>query len=254
MFDQECPERTYLPAIKQWARDISIKDPRTDLLVAIAKKNIIPFTKEQEAIFSWSRSIAKTTKSYLGARGYAIVVGFGIAGGFAGVRLPGYLGVSEDSVGTDAIPFCISATVGVALGVLSMIFTGTFPDKKSDAADDKERECLELKKQFDEAGLRLVSLFWSKKEDKFNTAVPLATAILANLPAIQEKLRSAIQVDKEDERIVELLKTAVEYVLSSATQKVHLSPLETHIKGQQKSKGSKIPPSMRPASSNAYAI
>ncbi|MCX6990102.1 MAG: hypothetical protein NTX49_03415 [Chlamydiae bacterium] len=95
--------------------------------------------------------------------------------------------------------------------------------------------------------MRLVSLFWSKKEGKFNTAIPLGTAI-------QEKLRNAIQADKEDERSVELLKTAIEYVLSSGSQKVLLSLLETPIKAEQKSKGSKILPSMISASAIAYVI
>ncbi|MCX6989918.1 MAG: hypothetical protein NTX49_02455 [Chlamydiae bacterium] len=250
-FAEESSEIAYLPAITKWTRVRSEQDPRTDLLLSIAKKNIAPFTKDQEGIFTSSRSISKTTKMYLGPRGYALVVGFGLAGGLAGVRLPMYFGISEETLGTDAIPFCISATVGVTLAVLSMIFTGTFPDQKSDAADDKERECLELKKQFDEAGMRLISLFWSKKEGKFNTAIPLARAIQENLPAIQEKLRNAIQTNKEDERIVELLKTAVDYVVSSGSMKVHLSHLSELISREQASKGSKIPPSMRGGASAA---
>lgn len=203
---------------------------------------MVPFTTEQEDIFAWSRSITKTTKTYLGPRGCAIVVLMGIEGGLAGVRLAKYWDVADESVGTDAIPFSISATVGVALGVASMLFTGTFPDNKSDVADDKERECLELKKQFDEAGVWLEGLIWSKKADKSSLARELAGQINDNLPSIQKKLRAAIQTEKEDERIIEVLKTAVVYVRASKSAKVHLIQIEKLIKDEQDRKQSKVPP------------
>lgn len=231
----------YMPAITRWTLKKEEADPRLALLRALAKKNIIPFTKEQERVFNDCHAIAKTTKTYLGPRGYAIVILAALASGWSAVRIAKYAGVPDESIATDGIPYAIATAAATVAGVASMLFTGTFPDQKSDAADAKERECLELTKQFDEVGLRLVSLFWSKKPDKYTEARKLAFEIKENLPTIRERLKAAIRTEREDERITALLSSAVDYVVSRGTEKVLLSSLENRVTLERHKKG-KTPP------------
>lgn len=243
----------YMSAIAKWTVKKGEADPRLVLLRDLAKKNIIPFTPEQEKIFNDSHAIVKTTKTYLGLRGYAIVIAAALVSGWSAVRVAKYAGVPDESLGTDAIPYVIATTAAAVAGVASMLFTGTFPDHKSDAADAKERECIELTKQFDEVGLRLVSLFWSKKPDKYLAAKQLALEIKGNLTTIRDRLKAAIRTEKEDERITALLSSAVEYVISRGTEKILLSSLENRVTLERHKKG-KIPPLVSLETASASAL
>lgn len=246
--ESESPQRSYLPVVTKWTKDARESDPRDRLLNALTENDIIPFTAVHETVFARCSAISAITARYLGKLGFAIVIGMGAAGGLAGVRIAKYSGVPDESPLTDVIPYVISAAVGVGLGIAGMVFTGTLPDSKSDAADAKERACLELRDQFDEAGMRLVSLFWSKKPEKFAQAQSLAREIQSKLPQIKAKLSAAIQFDDKNEGILDLLNTAVDYVMSSASKKVILSKLEGHIAAERLKKQRKIPPCLSEAS------
>lgn len=232
----------YLPKVNKWTKNETEVDELKATISSLAKSNIIPFTKEQERIFTESKLIENKTIKYLGSAGYGIIVALGMVGGLAGVRIAKMTGYEDESIANDLIPFTISTLVGVGLGVASMLFTGTFPDQKSDAADAKERECLELEKQFNEAAYRLISLFWSKKRGKHEEAKKLAEEIKVNLPNIKTKLSIAIGVESEDERITHVLSTAVDYIVSNANCKVLISSLDQLIKLEQLKKSSKKPP------------
>jgi hypothetical protein len=233
---------TYLPKISKWVRVKSEKDELETTIDLLAHKNIMPFTQDQEKIFQLSKKIEAKTVRYLSGVGYSIIVGLGLFGGLAGVRIAKMAGYDEESLANDFIPFTISSVVGVGLGVVSMLFTGTFPDQKSDAADAKERECLELEKQFNEASCRLVSLFWSKKIVKHEKAKKVALALKENMPIIKKRLLESIQTPFEDERITHILATAVEYIVSNASYKVLVSSLDNVIKVEKLKKSSKRPP------------
>jgi hypothetical protein len=234
-FSEEGSE--YMPAVTHWTIEKGVKDPRLTLLQSLAKKNILPFTAEQEKIFNHSHAIARTTDTYLGPRGYGIVIGAAFVSGLAAVRIAKYVNVSDESPATDAIPALLALVGAAVAGVASMIFTGTLPDAKSDGADARERECIELTKQFDEVGLRLVSLFWSKKPEKYMEAYRLASRLQENLPAIKEKLKAAIRIEKEDERITALFHSAIEYVVSRGKTRVLLSSLENRVISESRQKG-----------------
>jgi hypothetical protein len=241
--NDSCP--IYLPKISKWILAKGDKDLIKETISMLAKKNIIPFTEEQNAIFRQSRLIATKTVKYLGFAGYSIIVGLGVIGGLAGVRLAKIAGYPDDSIANDLIPFTISSFIGVGLGVASMLFTGTFPDQKSDAADAKERESLELKKQFNEVACKLVCLFWSKKRQKHEEAKKFAASIRENLPSIKAKLRHSIDIPNEDERIVNVLSTAVDYITSNASLKLLDSHIEIIVKIESLKKSSKSPPGIR---------
>ena len=246
--ETESPHKNYLPLVTKWTKESREGDPRDKLLNSLSDPNIIPFSALHENVFARCSSISAVTERYLGKLGFAIVIGMGATGGLAGVRIAKYSGVPDESPLTDVIPFVISAAVGIGLGIAGMVFTGTLPDSKSDSADAKERACLELGHQFDEAGMRLVSLFWSKKAEKSAKGQALAREIQENLPLIKRKLLAAIQIDEKNEGILDLLNTAVDYVMSSGSKKVTLSKLEDHIAVQQLKKAGKLPPCVREAS------
>jgi len=241
----ESPHKNYLPIVTNWTKEPGEVDPRDKFLNSLTDSTIIPFTAVHENVFERCSSISAVTARYLGKLGFAIVIGMGAFGGLAGVRIAKYSDIPDESPLTDAIPFVISAAVGVGLGIAGMVFTGTLPDSKSDAADAKERACLELRDQYDEAGMRLVSLFWSKKSEKSAQALRLATEIQQSLPQLKRKLSTAIQIDEKNEGILDLLNTAVEYVMHSGSRKVTLSKLENHIAVQQLKKEGKLPPCLR---------
>jgi hypothetical protein len=235
----------YLPKVSRWTLKKDDKDLIKETINMLAKKDIVPFTEEQNAIFQQSKLIATKTVTYLGFRGYSIIVGLGIVGGLAGVRLAKMAGYPDESISNDLIPFTISSFVGVGLGVASMLFTGTFPDQKSDAADAKERESLEIKKLFNEAAYKLVCLFWSKKREKHEDAKKLAISIKENLPSIKAKLRHSIDIPSEDERITNILSTAVDYITSNGSLKLLDSHMDIIIKTESLKKMSKIPPGLK---------
>lgn len=232
----------HFPAIKKWTQQIGEPDPRLAVLFALASKDTLPITQEQEDVLDRFYSISKTTKKYLGPIGYSIVIGTAIIGGLAGVRLARYSGIPDESPSTDAIPFAISAVAATVLAVASMLFTGTFPDQKSDAADKVVEILPEIEHQFNAAAMCLLSLIWSAESEDSLKAIELAKEIEGNLPSIQEKLKQHFQTDILDEKIVRVLKAVVDYIRSSGTKNVLLYEIEDRIALYQLKTGSSIPP------------
>jgi hypothetical protein len=227
--------------IDKWNLKKGEPDPLLETLKQLSSPGCLPFSKEQEAIFSNSYQISLKTRKYLNLHGYAIIVALGMIAGFSGIRMAKFCGYSESSVANDLIPFTITTLTGVGLGVASMIFTGTFPDQKSDSADAKERECLQLEKQFNEAALKLVSLYWSKKPDKYNLAIDLSHGISKKIHLLEEQLRDALQIPFGEISILLTLKEAVHYIESKGEHKLILSNLCQLIKIEKLIKKTSFP-------------
>jgi hypothetical protein len=193
-------------------------DFRYETLDALARGSL-PFTAAQDRIFSESRQIATQTQNWLGIRGYATIACVGLLSSLAVIPFS-----KDEDNGTKinvATAATITALCATTLGFLGLWITGTLPDKKSDAANREQNVLNALKCRYDDAAVRLIELFHSKKPEKRDKATRIATAIDVDRIAqmLQENSTQPINCDYH----LGPLKESVKYVRHMLTH-----PVEDH--------------------------
>ncbi|MBM3198800.1 MAG: hypothetical protein FJZ58_06060 [Chlamydiae bacterium] len=205
---------SYLPIPDRWLHiktDGYDKHPLFCILTHL-KEGGIPISKEQETIFYASRRISVLTSNYLSYRGFSILITAAAISSSASIPVKTYLNLPENSIGNLLMPLTLAFIGAGASNILGMLFTGTFPDRKSDKANEEQNEINLLKDIFTETGRHLVNLYCSKYEGKRKAAEEFAERIkIQDIFSFFKKTTTQEHVASE---ILRVLDAAILYVKS----------------------------------------
>jgi hypothetical protein len=118
----------------------------------------LPFMKEQCEKFKTSTQLSQKTTRWLKWGAIPLVV-FSLTGGATAFSiLAGW-----SSLKAALVTGCTGAVSNVALSILGLLFTGTFPDDSSNAWNEKQNHFHDLKELYHNLALELIDLYFTQE-------------------------------------------------------------------------------------------
>lgn len=142
MVTVRCAFSSYLP---QLCGD----DTRIQTLRCLVDPGCLPFTGEDADVFELERSTATRTAKWLSTAGFVTILTIPVLLGAIALLPPSYYGPNG------ALPIAIicSSVAIIVSNVSSMLFTGTFPDSSSDAANHAQNALSNLQARCDDLAI-----------------------------------------------------------------------------------------------------
>eukprot|EP00668_Euglena_longa_P045879 GGOE01061561.1.p2 GENE.GGOE01061561.1~~GGOE01061561.1.p2 ORF type:complete len:277 (-),score=63.90 GGOE01061561.1:373-1203(-) len=162
--------RRFLPSQMRTQAD----DNRLETLKSLAESDCLPCTRRQWETFRSGVEAHRRTKRWLSWFGFVTILVFPIVLSVAAViplsvYLRGRDPTTTESISFVAVLTCASTFISACLG---MMFTGTFPDVSSQAANAEQNVLTELKVRFDDLGHFLLKM--SQDPELLQTAQGIA--------------------------------------------------------------------------------
>jgi hypothetical protein len=194
------------------------------LLSSPGEKNEIrmPFTQQECEKFNTSIRLSAKTTRWL-KWGAVPFVGFSLMGGATAFAvLSGW-----SALKVALVTGCVGAVSNIALSILGLMFTGTFPDDSSNAWNEKQNHFHDLKELYHNLSLELIDLYFTK-ERRYD-AEEIARSIPSQL--VRARMKQELQdtgpkpqfgSEFVDEILFGSLQEAIDYVLMKVYPKKNL--------------------------------